>query len=133
MKNTVNNFGRTAGKIWRTLEKNGPLNEEALVKKTRLNKNDFYAGVGWLARENKISKEGSTYKLSETNLTEKIGGDAGRIWNALCTTRDINVTSIAKISQVKIKDAYSALGWLAREDKIKTNCNNKQVKYELKN
>ena len=133
MKNAVDNFGRTAGKIWRALDKNGPLSEEALVKKTRLNKNDFYAGIGWLARENKVSKDGTIYRLSETNLTEKIGGDAGKIWNTLNTTKDINVTSITKISQVKIKDAYSALGWLARENKIKTNYNNKQVKYELKN
>jgi len=132
MKNVTDNFGRNAGRIWRTLERYGPLNEEYLVKKTRLNKNDFYLGIGWLARENKISKDGSTYKLSETNLTGKIGGDAGKIWNTLYTNRDINVTSIAKISQVKIKDAYLALGWLAREDKLKANWKDKQVKYELK-
>ena len=132
MKNALDNFGRTAGKIWRTLDKHGPLNEEALVKKTRLNKNDFCAGVGWLARENKISKDGTTYRLSETNLIDKIGGDAGKIWEALSTTNDVNVTAIAKISKVKIRDAYSALGWLAREDKIKAIATNKQVKYELK-
>jgi len=132
VKNDINNFGRTAGKIWRALDKYGPLNEDDLAKKIRLNKNDFYAGIGWLARENKISKKGRTYELSETNLTEKIGCDAGKIWKTLSTNRDINVTSIAKISQLKTKDAYNALGWLAREDKIRINSTSKETKYDLK-
>jgi len=132
MKNNIDNFGRTAGKIWKALDKYGALNEDEIVKKIRLNKNDFYAGIGWLARENKISKKGRTYELSETNLTEKIGGDAGKIWNTLNINRDINVTSIAKISNLKIKDAYNALGWLAREDKLRINSTQKETKYDLK-
>ena len=132
MRNTIDNFGRTAGKIWKTLDKYGPLTEDDLVKKMRLNKTDFYAGLGWLARENKISKKGRMYELSETNLTEKVGGDAGKIWNVLNANRDINITSIAKISQVSIRNAYTALGWLAREDKIKVNPTNTEIKYDLK-
>ena len=31
MKNNIDNFGRTAGKIWGTLDRYGPLNEENLV------------------------------------------------------------------------------------------------------
>ena len=132
MRNIINNYGRTAGKIWKTLYEHGPLDEEKLIKKSRLNKNEFYAGVGWLARENKIFKNKNIYELRETNLTGKIGGTAGKVWNALYTTQNINVSSIAKISDITLKDAYSALGWLAREDKIKTNWENKQIKFELK-
>ena len=132
MRNIVNNYGFTAGKIWKTLSTNGPLDEENLIKKNRLNKNEFYAGVGWLARENKIYKNGNIYELRETNLTQRIGGTAGKVWNTLSTTQNINVSSIAKISEITLKDAYSALGWLAREDKIKTNWDNKQIKFELK-
>jgi hypothetical protein len=132
MRNIIDNYGRTAGKIWKALSTHGPLDEENLIKKSRLNKNEFYAGIGWLARENKIYKNGNIYELRETNLTEKIGGTAGIVWNALCTTQNINVSSIAKISEITLKDAYSALGWLAREDKIKTNWNNKQIKFQLK-
>jgi len=54
MKNYIDSFSRAAGKIWKALDKYGPLNQEELVRKTKLNKNDFFAGVGWLARENKI-------------------------------------------------------------------------------
>lgn len=132
MKNSIDNYGRIAGRIWRTLDKYGPINERDLVRKIRLNKNDLYAGIGWLARENKISKDGPTFKLSETNLTEKIGGDAGKIWDTLNNYRDINVSSIAKISQLKIEDACTALGWLAREDKLKINFVKKETKYDLK-
>jgi hypothetical protein len=132
MRNIINNYGRTAGKIWKTLYEYGPLDEDNLIKKSRLNKNEFYAGVGWLARENKIFKNKNIYELRETNLTGKIGGAAGKVWNALYTTQNINVSSIAKISEITLKDAYSALGWLAREDKIKTNWENKHIKFELK-
>ena len=121
MNNVVDKYGRTAGKIWKTLEKYGPLNGTDLIKKLRLNKNEFYAGVGWLARENKICKNGTKYQLGETNLTSFIGNYAGIVWNTLNTTQDIDVSSIAEISQIKIKDAYSALGWLARENKIRTS------------
>lgn len=132
MKDVIDTFGQTAGKIWRALNENGPLSETELIKKIKVNKNDFYAGIGWLARENKIAKEGPKYKLSETNLTEKIGTDAGKIWHTLNSNKDINITTIAKISNVSIKDAYSAIGWLAREDKLKVNYKNKQIRYELK-
>ena len=132
MRDIINNYGRTAGKIWKTLYEYGPLDEDNLIKKNRLNKNEFYAGLGWLARENKIFKNKNIYELRETNLTGKIGGAAGKVWNALYTTQNINVSSIAKISEITLKDAYSALGWLAREDKIKTNWENKQIKFELK-
>lgn len=132
MRGIINNYGRTAGKIWKILYEFGPLNEESLIKKSRLNKNEFYAGVGWLARENKIFKNKNIYELRETNLTDKIGGTAGKVWNALYTTQNINVSSIAKFSDISLKDAYSALGWLAREDKIKTHWENKQIKFKLK-
>lgn len=131
MKNNIDNFGRNAGKIWRTLDKYGPLNESDLVRKIRLNKSDFYAGVGWLARENKICKIGTKYQLGETNLTNGIGSDAGKVWMILQTTQDVNVSTIAELSQIKTRDAYSALGWLARENKIRASTG-KIKKYKLK-
>jgi len=47
-------------------------------------------------------------------------------------TKDINISTIAKISQIPLKNTYSAVGWLAREDKIKTNINSKKIKFDLK-
>ncbi len=130
MTNTIDNFGKNAGKIWNTLCSYGPLTEEDLIKKTKLNEYDFHAAIGWLARENKVSKKGTTYELSETNLTSYIGENAGKIWDLLCSQGDCDVSSISKTTKIRVKDAYSALGWLAREDKIRTatiNTKNKTI------
>ena len=130
MDNNSNKFGLTAGKIWKALEKYGPLKEDELIKKIKINRSDFYTGLGWLARENKINKTGTKYQLGETNLTDHIGINAGKVWNALNSTQNVNVTTIAKISRINLKDAYSALGWLARENKIQS-IKDKDIRYKL--
>ncbi len=132
MRDINDNYGNIAGKIWRTLTVYGPLDEQNLIEKSRVTKNDFYAGIGWLARENKVYKTRTTYQLGTTNLTDEIGINAGKVWNALNTTQDIDISTIAKISQITPKDAYCALGWLAREDKLKSLSRNKQTKFKLK-
>jgi len=126
------NYGWNAGKIWNALNKYGPLNQSSIIKDTKLSLNDFYTGIGWLARENKIYKDMRFYKLGDTNLTNKIGEKAGKIWRLIDSQGQVNVSSIVKKTHIKIQDAYSALGWLAREDKIKTDCKNKLIKSQLK-
>jgi hypothetical protein len=118
MKNVIEDFGKSAGKIWQTLNENGPISESKLLKTTRLGQQKFYAAVGWLARENKICKTGNSYQLGETNLAPKIGNDAGKVWTTLSTNTNIDVSSIANIAKLEERDAYTAIGWLAREDKI---------------
>jgi len=130
MENYLDNFEKTAGKIWKTLDKYGALNETDLIKKNKLNHNEFYAGIGWLARENKICKKGTKYQLGETNLTDYIGSNAGKVWNTLNSTHNLDSSTIAEISQIKIDDTYYALGWLARENKIKASTG-KEKKYYL--
>jgi hypothetical protein len=134
MKEPIENFGIDAGKIWLTLNKYGPLSITTLQKNTRISENNFYAAVGWLARENKICKTGSKYELRETNLTNKIGVDAGKIWKLLNSQGKCDITSITKNTQITVKETYSAIGWLARENKIwmARERNNKQYKIGLK-
>ena len=135
MCNILEEFGQNAGKIWTTLNDYGSLSKTNLIKKTRLRENDFYVGIGWLARENKIGKDGATYKIGETNLTSKIGEDAGEIWKTLHTLEEVDISSIAKLARIEKKDAYSAVGWLAREDKIqakKGKLEESQIKIGLK-
>ena len=132
MRDLTTNFGQNAGKIWFSLNTIGPQSQSSLIKNTKLSLPDFYAGLGWLARENKIYKDGKYYKLGDTNLIDTIGEDAGKVWKLLETQGDVNVSSIVKIARIKIQDAYSALGWLACEDKIKTNTENNQIKFVLK-
>jgi hypothetical protein len=116
--NIVDKYGQNAGKIWGALNKYGALTEKKLMESTKLTGKDFYAAIGWLARENKICKVGASFKLGETNLTSKIGEDAGEIWKTLHALEEVDISSIAKLLRIKEKDVYSALGWLFREGKI---------------
>jgi len=122
--NIVDEFGRNAGKVWTTLNSYGPLSEAKLMNTTMLNENAFYAAIGWLARENKIRKDVFLYKLGETNLTDTIGEKAGKIWDALCNQKEVDIAAAGKIlmqmGQMNEKEVYAALGWLAREGKLET-------------
>jgi len=118
MNEIIKSFGNNAGKIWEILKEEGPQVQTKLMKKTNLASNEFYGAVGWLARENKIYLDKRTYKIGDTNLTEKIGTSAGKVWSVLDSRNEIDISTITKISKINKVDCYSALGWLAREGKI---------------
>jgi len=132
MRDITKYYGRNAGKIWVSLNTYGPQSQSSLIKKTKLTLQDFHTGIGWLARENKILKKGILYNLGETNLTNIIGENAGKVWRLLESQGQVDISSIARLSEIKIQDAYSALGWLAREDKIKINGKDKHIKFGIK-
>jgi hypothetical protein len=50
-------IGKTAGKVWETLQKNGPLPISQLPKKVKERDVVVYQALGWLAREDKITYE----------------------------------------------------------------------------
>ena len=137
MRNIIDEFGRNAGKIWETLNANGPLSQTRLLRNIKLKNDEFFSAVGWLARENKINRQnttkGSSYGIGETNLTVKIGGDAGVVWKALNTWGENDISAIAKYTRIDEDEVYAALGWLAREDKIDVKYGrNHQIKFRLK-
>ncbi len=53
-------------------------------------------------------------------LSEKIGINAGLIWTAL-NDGELNVKALKKATKLTEKDLNLALGWLAREGKVKFN------------
>ena len=120
MNELVKSFGFNAGKVWKILEKEGPLGQTKLKRRTQLRDDEFFGAIGWLARENKIYFENNTYYTGETNLTDKIGNYAGKIWDSLEYGKEIDVSAIARMSQLEKRDCYTALGWLAREGKLIT-------------
>jgi hypothetical protein len=137
MVTIIEEFGQNAGKVWQTLNEKGPLSETKLINTTFLNEHQLRAAVGWLARENKICRNGTVYKVGGTNLVEKIGADAGKIWTVLSKQQtDVDISSLARLTKIDLKDVYTAVGWLARENKIeaKTVMNKKsqQLKVSLK-
>lgn len=132
MINLPEEFGRNAGDVWKTLNTHGPLTESKLMQLTNLHDEELHVAVGWLARENKICKSGPFYKLGETNLTQKIGYDAGKLWKILENHESVEVSDMANLAQIEERDAYSALGWLARENKIEPNTTRIPREYRIK-
>jgi len=130
----IDEFGIYAGKIWETLSHNGSsMTQMTLQKMTKLPDEAFFSAIGWLARENKINKTGILYRLGETNLTSKIGSDAGKIWIVLSKQKKADLSSIAKRINADEHDIHSALGWLARENKIDViRGKNNQILFQLK-
>lgn len=49
---------------------------------------------------------------------EQIGTYAGLVWNALNEADALGVKQIKKITKLKDKEVYAAIGWLAREAKV---------------
>ncbi len=50
--------------------------------------------------------------------TEEIGNYAGQVWQALNVADALGVKQLKKITKLKDKEVYAALGWLARENKL---------------
>lgn len=50
--------------------------------------------------------------------TEVIGTNAGSVWVALNTAESLGVKQLKKMTKLKDKEIFAALGWLAREGKI---------------
>jgi len=112
--------GESAGKVYSILNERGCLEKNQIIKLSKLNEQDFHIALGWLARENKISRENENcFKLDQSNLDEEIGSQAGRIWKILDIWGDVDYTTIKRLSDLDDNQVHSALGWLAREDKIK--------------
>ena len=118
MVDFVDSFGKYAEKVWKLLTSEGPQTEKNLIGKTNLKNNEFYCAVGWLAKENKICREDTTYMLGETNLTNKIGKDAGMVWKMLDMWGEVDIESISRLAQIDENDVFYAVGWLAREEKL---------------
>ena len=50
---------------------------------------------------------------------ETIGTTAGVVWTALSTAGKMSTKELKKVTKIKAdKELYSALGWLAKEDKL---------------
>jgi hypothetical protein len=135
---TINDeFGQNAGKVWQALSQKGPLSQTKLSTTTFLDQHQLQAAIGWLAREGKICRNGTVYKLGSTNLVEKVGNDAGKVWSALSKKQtDVDVSSLTRLTKIGVNDVYTALGWLARENKIEVKGDktqkNQQIKVMLK-
>lgn len=49
---------------------------------------------------------------------ELIGINAGAVWQALDAAQAVGIKQLKKMTKLKDKEMFAALGWLAREGKI---------------
>lgn len=49
---------------------------------------------------------------------EEIGNNAGTVWQALSTADAMGLKQLKKVTKLKDKEVFAAIGWLAREGKI---------------
>ena len=126
MRDILTRFGDNAGRIWSSLNSQGCLDKDEIIRTTKLNEEDFFSGVGWLARENKISRvQDDCFKLDQTNLEPEIGFNAGKIYKILDIWGEADFITIKRLSDLEENQIHAALGWLAREEKIYLNENKK--------
>lgn len=59
---------------------------------------------------------------------EVIGLNAGKVWEALNAADAMGVKQLKKVTKLKDKELFAALGWLAREDKIAIATDDKDEK-----
>lgn len=76
------------------------------------------------------------FKSKKKMLQEKVGETAGVIWNVLNGTNGLTLKDIkseAKKNDVKLldKDAYLAIGWLLRENKVEVTEDGKDLFIKL--
>lgn len=128
IENINETIGTSAGKVWHALSEGNKMNLSELESKTELKNNLICSAIGWLARENKIYRDGELYALGETNLTSEIGTNAGKVWGALNERGVLSMQSLRKHTELDLPEIYFAVGWLARENKIVRTGN----RYELK-
>jgi len=117
MQNVKVDFGINAGKVWKALDSNGSLTKNQMMGHTNLKPDELHAAIGWLAKENKIRKDGEFFQLDETNLNVKIGEDAGKIWKVIDIEKH-DMNHLLNLTQMDERDVYTALGWLAKEGKL---------------
>jgi len=51
-------------------------------------------------------------------ITNKIGSNAGKIWNLLNEQGEHSVKELKKKLKLTDREFFMAIGWLAREDKV---------------
>lgn len=50
--------------------------------------------------------------------TDTIGYNAGAVWTALAAAEAMGLKQLKKVTKLKDKEVFAAMGWLAREGKI---------------
>lgn len=62
---------------------------------------------------------------------ELIGSWAGKVWTALDAVESMDLKQLRKVTKLKEKEVYAAIGWLGREGKLNITENEGEVVVSL--
>jgi hypothetical protein len=109
-------IGIAAGIIWQKLEKQGESPETILHQGLTIKSPYFEWAIGWLAREDQVI---ICLEDEPESAKDRIGCAAGVIWHALKTRGALTQTDLYKQAGVDTPICDWAIGWLARESKLR--------------
>ncbi len=66
-------------------------------------------------------------------MKDSIGSTAGKIWSYLDENGESSITALKKNLELRPDQATMAIGWLAREDKLRFVTKGKSVKISINN
>jgi hypothetical protein len=118
VRDIVERFGVSAGKIWSVLDERGCLCRVDLLDLSCLNDFDFFTGLGWLACEGKLLVDGDCFCLGEGVGVSDFGVFAGCVWRVLDVWGGADFLTLKRLSGLDDFEVHCALGWLACEGKI---------------
>jgi hypothetical protein len=105
--------GTSAGAVWGVLACNGPVSLDWLRQAAKLTATDANRGIGWLAREGKLSLERRA-RRREVRVAEA----AEQVRQVLRARGPMLVVRAAQMAALPEDLAHQGLGWLAREGRV---------------
>ncbi len=73
-----------------------------------------------------------TTNLLQTHMIERIGINAGLVWNALDKLGKMDVKALRKATKLRSdKELFAAIGWLAKEGKLLFDESGEELLIEL--
>lgn len=106
-------IGASAGAIWGVLACNGPVSLDWLRRATKLTEAEANRGIGWLAREGKLSLEHRARRREA-----RVASAAEHVRRILASRGPMLAARISQATALPEDLAQQSLGWLAREGRV---------------
>jgi hypothetical protein len=121
-------IGTNAGKVWKILQSENNVTRYQLVNATALEPSDIDAAIGWLAKENKIQRDGEFFSLGKTNMDKTIGLNAQILFKVLKNV-PYDVSTLHELTDLTPIEIHQAIGWLSREGNV--NLTSEPIVHEI--
>jgi hypothetical protein len=110
-------IGTNAGKVWHVLHDKEIATRYQIINETAIEASEVDAALGWLARENKVCRNGEFFLLGDTNMEQTIGLNAEILFNVLKTV-PYSLSALHEITDLNTIEIHQAIGWLSRAGDI---------------